>query len=36
MVKANCLIDMPVEVEKVNPGDIVNVQVTGSRWWGEE
>lgn len=36
MVKANCMIDVPVEVEKVNPGDIVNVQVTGSRWWGEE
>ena len=35
MVKANCLIDIPVEVEKVNPGDVVNVQVTGSRWWGE-
>jgi len=35
LVKANCLIDMPVEVEKVNPGDVVNVQVTGSRWWEE-
>ena len=23
MVKANCLIDVPVEVEKLNPGDPV-------------
>jgi molybdopterin molybdotransferase len=34
MVKANCLIDVPVETEKLNPGDLVNVQVTGSQWWG--
>ena len=35
MVKANCLIDVPVEAEKLNPGDVVNVQVTGARWWEE-
>ena len=29
MVKANGLIDMPVEVERVKPGDVVNVQVLG-------
>ena len=29
MVKANGLIDVPVEVEKLNPGDVVNVQVLG-------
>jgi len=27
MVKANCLIDVPEAVEKLNPGDTVNVQV---------
>ena len=27
MVKANCLIDIPVEVERVNPGDLVTVQL---------
>ncbi|MDN5940984.1 MAG: molybdopterin molybdotransferase MoeA [Nitrospira sp.] len=27
MVKANCLIDIPVEVERVNPGDPVSVQL---------
>ena len=27
MVKANGLIDVPEEVEKLNPGDVVNVQV---------
>src|SRR5437016_4092824 len=32
MVKANGLIDIPVEVEKLKPGDVVNVQVFGS--WG--
>jgi len=29
MVKANGLIDIPVEVEKLKPGDVVNVQVLG-------
>lgn len=33
MVKANCLIDVPVEVEKLNPGDPVSVQVLGNRLW---
>ena len=30
LVKANGLIDIPVEVEKLKPGDVVNVQVFGS------
>jgi molybdopterin molybdotransferase len=29
-VKANGLIDIPIEVEKLKPGDVVNVQVFGS------
>ena len=29
LVKANGLIDIPVEVEKLKPGDVVNVQVFG-------
>ena len=33
LVKANCLIDIPVEVERVNPGDLVTVQLlSGSAW----
>jgi molybdopterin molybdotransferase len=33
MVKANCLIDVPVEVERLNPGDLVSVQLlSGERW----
>ncbi len=33
MVKANCLIDIPVEVERLNPGDVVTVQLlSGSTW----
>ena len=33
MVKANCLIDIPVEVERINPGDSVTVQLlSGSAW----
>jgi molybdopterin molybdotransferase len=33
MVKANCLIDVPVEVERLNPGDLVTVQLlTGEAW----
>ena len=35
MVKANCLIDIPVETAKVNPGDLVTVQLlSGSAWSG--
>ena len=35
MVKANCLIDIPTEIERVNPGDTVTVQLlTGSAWSG--
>jgi molybdopterin molybdotransferase len=30
LVKANGLIDIPVEVEKLKPGDVVNVQVFGN------
>ncbi len=33
MVKANCLIDVPEEVERLNPGDMVNVQVLSSNFW---
>lgn len=33
MVRANCLIDVPTEVERVNPGDWVNVQVLGGSFW---
>jgi molybdopterin molybdotransferase len=29
MVKANGLIDVPIEVERLKPGDVVNVQVLG-------
>lgn len=35
MVKANCLIDIPTEVERVTTGDTVTVQLlTGSAWAG--
>jgi molybdopterin molybdotransferase len=35
MVKANCLIDIPVEVERVDPGDLVSVQLlSGEAWAG--
>ena len=35
MVKANCLIDIPVETAKVNAGDLVTVQLlSGSAWTG--
>jgi molybdopterin molybdotransferase len=35
MVKANCLIDIPVETSKLNPGDPVTVQLlSGSAWSG--
>lgn len=33
MVKANCLIDIPVEVERVNPGDLVSIQLLGGEAW---
>lgn len=36
MVKANCLIDVPLGIERLNPGDLVNVQVlTGTAWLRE-
>jgi molybdopterin molybdotransferase len=33
MVKANCLIDVPVEVERLNPGDQVVVQLLSGEAW---
>jgi len=33
MVKANGLIDVPEEVERLNPGDTVNVQVLSGQFW---
>src|SRR5499426_1585389 len=33
MVKANCLIDIPVEVERVNLGDLVSVQLLSGEGW---
>src|SRR5512134_3542406 len=33
MVRANCLIDVPVEVEKLNPGDEVSVQLLSDAAW---
>jgi molybdopterin molybdotransferase len=33
MVKANCLIDVPVEVERLNPGDPVTVQLLSGEVW---
>ena len=33
MVKANCLIDVPVEVERLNPGDEVTVQLLSGDAW---
>ncbi|HKW85892.1 MAG TPA: gephyrin-like molybdotransferase Glp [Nitrospiraceae bacterium] len=33
MVKANGLIDVPEEIERLNPGDTVNVQVLSSQFW---
>ena len=33
MVKANCLIDLPEELERLNPGDTVSVQVLSSTFW---
>jgi molybdopterin molybdotransferase len=36
MVKANCLIDIPVEVERVNPGDLVSVQLLSGEAWASQ
>src|SRR5690242_10647979 len=36
MVKANCLIDVPVEVEQLNPGDEVVVQLLSGEAWPAE
>jgi len=33
MVKANCLIDIPQEVEKLSPGDMVTVQILSAQLW---
>jgi len=33
MVKANCLIDIPTEVERVNLGDLVSVQLLSGVAW---
>ncbi len=33
MVKANCLIDVPEEVERLNPGDHVTVQLLSGQAW---
>lgn len=33
MVKANGLIDVPLHAEKLNPGDIVQVQVLNPQFW---
>lgn len=33
MVKANCLIDVPTEVERLNPGDAVSVQLLSGEAW---
>lgn len=34
MVKANCLIDIPAEVERVSLGDLVSVQLLSGIAWG--
>ncbi len=36
MVKANCLIDIPQEVERLNPGDTVTVQILSAELWDRE
>jgi len=33
MVKANCLIDVPMDVERLNPGDPVSVQLLSEQSW---
>lgn len=36
MVKANCLIDIPTETERVEPGQSVSVQILSGPLWGTE
>ena len=36
LVKANCLIDIPVDVERINPGDPVTVQMLSGSVWLEQ
>lgn len=36
MVKANCLIDIPTETERVNPGELVSVQILSGPLWAHE
>lgn len=36
MVKANCLIDIPREVEVLRPGDTVTVQILSANLWDRE
>ncbi len=36
MVKANCLIDVPQDVERLNPGDSVTVQVLSADLWDQD
>lgn len=36
MVKANCLIDIPQEIEKLAPGDTVTVQILSANLWDRE
>jgi molybdopterin molybdotransferase len=36
MVKANCLIDIPQEVEQLKPGDTVTVQILSANLWDRE
>jgi molybdopterin molybdotransferase len=33
MVKANCLIDVPLEIDRLNPGDEVTVQLLSGEAW---
>jgi molybdopterin molybdotransferase len=36
MVKANCLIDVPTEAERLNPGDRVSVQLLSGEAWATQ
>jgi molybdopterin molybdotransferase len=36
MVKANCLIDVPTDVERLNPGDLVSVQLLDGEAWANQ
>jgi molybdopterin molybdotransferase len=36
MVKANCLIDVATEVERLNPGDLVFVQLLSGEGWANQ